>query len=576
MPRALSPTISRRWIFLAFLVALHLVFLQGPESQLGRLLFLSHIGLGLLWQPFIQPRRRLGFRGMAVVVICAGLSAYFLNWRLLALWVMLLTGVVGGKVFLFPDRWERVFHLTALGYLASALLVLILPQSLTVLKITEPVFVDLARYAAPAAFFFMALLPVGRAATERAEIVDFIYGVFVFLLMAVIVLGSLSMAAIYQRGYFESLLLTLAAIAAVLLLLGWIWNPRSGFGGLGGAVAQHVLSLGLPIEDWLQSLAELAKREDDPDRFLALACAELPQRLPGIVGGSCGDGAVRHEFGVRAGQLASFRHGRLQLDLASHAEPSPSLLWHYDLIARLLAEFHLGKWRERELKRLTYVEAIHATGARLTHDVKNLLQSLETLCAAAQEESATPSPRFVGLMRRQLPEITARLRQTMGKLAAPRRGPPQEPLAANAWFAALARRYEGGAIDFTLSQDLSGRLLQEVELFTSVAENLLQNLVAKQRLDGKVRGQVRFGAEDERIWLEVADDGAAIAAELAAILLAQPAPSENGLGIGLYQSARLAEQCGHRLELAENRPGCVRFRLAPATPDVGRDSVTGR
>ena len=564
---SISPAVSRRWIFLAFLVALHLVFLQGPETQLGRLLFLSHIGLGLLWQPFVQQRRRLGFRSMAVVVLCAGLLAYFLNWGLLAFWVMVLTGVVGGKVFLFPDRWERVFHLMALGYLSTALLVLILPQSLVVLKITEPVFVDLARYVAPAAFLFMALLPIGQGAAERAEVVDFIYGVFVFLLMAVIVLGSLSMAAVFQRAYFESLLLTLALVAGILFVLGWIWNPRFGFGGLGGAVAQHVLSLGLPIEDLLQSLAELAKRAADPDRFLSLACAELPQRLPGIVGGACTDGKSRHEFGTHSRHVACFRHGRLQLDLASHVELSPSVLWHYDLVARLLAEFHLGKWRERELQRLSYVEAIHATGARLTHDVKNLLQSLETLCVAAQVESAAPSPRFVGLVRRQLPEITARLRQTMGKLVAPRRGAVQESVAAGAWIAALARRYEGSGLEFALASDIADLHLTETEMLSSVAENLLQNLVAKRQGALHVKGTVRFGSRDQQPWLEVEDDGEAIPAELAEILLTQPAPSENGLGIGLYQSARLAEQCGYRLELAENRRGCVRFRLAPSGKD---------
>lgn len=560
----LSSASRRRWIFLGFLLALHLVFLAGPGTQLGRLLFLSHIGLGLLWQPFVQPRRRLGVGGMAVVVTCAGLFAYFLDWGLLAVWTMLLTGVAGGKVFLFPDRWERVFHLTALGYLATMVLVLILPKSLLALKITEPVLVDLARYAAPFTFLFMALLPSGRSATERAEIVDFIYGVFVFLLMAVIALGSLSAALVFRFGYFESLFITLGLTAGILLLLGWIWNPRSGFGGLGSAVAQHVLSLGLPIEDWLQSLAALAQREDDPERFLALACAELPERLPGIVGGAWDGGRGRHPFGARGGCVASFRHGRLRLDLASQVEPSPSLLWHYDLVARLLAEFHLGKWRERELKRLTYVEAIHATGARLTHDVKNLLQSLETLCVAAREECAPPSPRFTELVRRQLPEIAARLRQTMAKLSAPARGPSHESVAAAAWFDALASRYAGRGIEFVAACDLAGLELGEAELFSTVAENLLQNVVDKQGSDTGVTGRACLGAEAGQAWLEVADSGAAIPAPLAAVLLDQPAPSESGLGIGLYQCARLAGQCGYRLALAENRAGCVRFLLAPA------------
>ncbi len=35
----------------------------------------------------------------------------------------------------------------------------------------------------------------------------------------------------------------------------------------------------------------------------------------------------------------------------------------------------------------------------------------------------------------------------------------------------------------------------------------------------------------------------------------------SSLGIGLYQSARQAPQLGYRVELAENRAGCVCFTL---------------
>lgn len=557
------PTKRRRWIFLAFLVALHLVFLQGPATPLGRLLFLSHIGLGLLWQPFVHSRRRLGFGATAVVVVCAGLLAYFLGWGLLAIWTMLLTGVVGGKVFLFPDRWERLFHLMALGYLVTAVLALILPEALLAVKLAEPLLADLVRYLAPAIFLVMAVLPAGRDGPERAEIVDFVYGVFVFLLLAVIVLGSLSFALLFNASYFESLMGTLSLVAATLLLLGWIWNPRSGFGGLGSAVAQHVMSLGLPVEDWLQSLADLARREEDPDRFLALACAELPQRLPGVVGGDWhGLGGVQ-AFGEQQGRRVRFRHARLQLGLVCRVEPSPSLLWHYDLAARLLAEFHVGKWRAQELRRLSYVEAIHATGARLTHDVKNLLQSLETLCVAAQSESETPAPRFTALMRRQLPEIALRLRQTLNKLAAPAIAAREEPVAAASWFAALEARYADRQTVCVMASDLGATELDPL-LFSSVAENLLQNIDDKRRADPAVVARVRLGAAGGKAWLEVADNGAAIPPAQAALLFTHAAPSESGYGIGLYQSARQAGQAGYRLELAENRAGCVSFRLAPA------------
>lgn len=546
------------------LVALHLVFALGPSNMIGRWLFLSHIGLGLLWQPFVQPRRRLGPAGILLVVFTTAFLAYFLNWGILLVWTMLLAGVVGGKVFMFPDRWERVFHLMALGYLVTAVLALILPASLKLLNLAEPVLANLVLYLAPLIFMFMAVLPVQQGfAEERAEIVDFIYGMFVFLLLAVIVLGSLSYSLLFKAGYFESQMISLGVVAGVLLLLGFIWNPRAGFAGLGTAVAQHVTSLGLPVEDWLQSLAELGKHEEDPDRFLARACAELPQRLPGVKGGRWEAISAQEVFGQQEGHRIGFTHGRLKVELVTRVEPSPALRWHYDLVVRLLAEFYLGKWRAQELKRLSYIQAIHETGARLTHDVKNLLQSLDTLCAAANEAGATSSPRFGELLRRQLPEISARLRQTLDKLVEPGKTLPVGPMPADDWLASLASRYADANTTLVVEGDLTACRVADPALFSSVAENLLQNIAAKRRGQPGVKGVVRLIGIHGEVRLEVSDDGHAIPEALAGKLLSERVVSEEGLGIGLYQCARQADQAGHRLALVKNLDGCVRFRLAP-------------
>jgi hypothetical protein len=556
-------TASRRRIFLLLLAALHLVFILGPENVVGRWLFLSHIGLGLLWQPFVQPRRRLGPAGILVVVVVTALLAYFLNWAMLLVWTILLAGVVGGKVFMFPDRWERIFHLAALGYLVLAVLMLILPSAVKPLDLAEPVLVSLVLYVAPLVLMFMAVLPAKQGfAEERAEIVDFIYGVFVVLLLAVIVLGSLSYALIFKASYYEAQLVTLGVVAGVLLLLGFIWNPRAGFAGLGTAVAQHVMSLGLPVEEWLQSLAELGKHEEDPDRFLALACAELPLRLPGVLGGRWEAIGAQGHFGAQQGCRTGFAHGGLKLELVTRVEPSPALRWHHDLVVRLLSEFYLGKWRAQELKRLSYIQAIHETGARLTHDVKNLLQSLDTLCAAANEAGATASPRFGELLRRQLPEISSRLRQTLDKLVKPGQSALAGPLPAADWLAALESRCADANTTLVAEGDLTACMVSDPALFSSVAENLLQNIAAKRRRQPGLLATVRLACVQGEAQLEITDNGTAIAQDLAGRLLRERVPSEDGLGIGLYQCARQAAQADYYFELARNVDGCVCFRLA--------------
>jgi C4-dicarboxylate-specific signal transduction histidine kinase len=71
--------------------------------------------------------------------------------------------------------------------------------------------------------------------------------------------------------------------------------------------------------------------------------------------------------------------------------------------------------------------------------------------------------------------------------------------------------------------------------------------------------------------LIVCDSGAAIPEALAQQLFATPVASAQGLGVGLYQAARLATSSGYRLQLDSNVPGKVRFALRKAT---GPEAVT--
>jgi hypothetical protein len=56
-----------------------------------------------------------------------------------------------------------------------------------------------------------------------------------------------------------------------------------------------------------------------------------------------------------------------------------------------------------------------------------------------------------------------------------------------------------------------------------------------------------------------------VPAEIARNLFREPIaePTREGLGIGMYQVARLAAQAGYLVELAHNETGRVVFRLYP-------------
>ena len=144
---------SWRWrlLFLVMLGSLHFAAMWGTEDFWARGLMLAHFGLFILWQPFMRGEQRLTASQVAAVAAIALGTLYFLNWWLLALWVSVLAGIVGGKVFLFQAPWLRRFYLVVLLYLVSLLLVWIVPKSF--MRVPLPHEVELlAIYGLPALF----------------------------------------------------------------------------------------------------------------------------------------------------------------------------------------------------------------------------------------------------------------------------------------------------------------------------------------------------------------------------------------------------------------------------------------
>src|SRR5260221_11121416 len=108
---------------------LPLAAIRGAEDFWARGLMLAHFGLFILWQPFMRSEHRLTSVQVAAIASIALGTLYFLNWWLLALWVSVLAGIVGGKGFLFQARGLRRFYLGVLLYLVSPLLIWVVPHT---------------------------------------------------------------------------------------------------------------------------------------------------------------------------------------------------------------------------------------------------------------------------------------------------------------------------------------------------------------------------------------------------------------------------------------------------------------
>ena len=220
------------------------------------------------------------------------------------------------------------------------------------------------------------------------------------------------------------------------------------------------------------------------------------------------------QFGIVSPNTQEYVREDVSLTVYFRYAPSPAMRWHVEWLLRLATEFYLVKYQTHELQRMGYLQAVYETGARVTHDVKNLLQSLQTLCYAAAQPG---DPAAVAqLLARQLPQIAERLKSTLDKLQRPQIE-VSSGISATEWWARLQDRHAGNGIewhgDLRVTAELPGAL------FDSVAENLLQNALAKRQNENGIEISVNLTVDHapkeallgcEKLDLAVRDTGQAI------------------------------------------------------------------
>ena len=552
----------QRWVLISLLAVLHLALLAGANTMIGMMCWLVDFGLFILWQPFIHAERKIDAVGLAAIVAVLAGGAWVFGWWLLIFWAAALAALVGGRVMFIDHRPTRIFYLIAFAYLLAALLVWLMPKVVPATAVIGPSLDREFAWGMPLLFLVMMLLPTRREVSRPSGgIVDFFYSIFIFLLIAVLVLGSLAFMLLRQSLYIEAVFKTVLSMAAMLLLIGWAWNPRPGFSGVGVFFSRYLLTIGLPFEKWLHRLTAYSGSESDPERFLGKALKDMLE-LPWVDGGVWVAGERTGSFGELSRFTQDFPEEPLKLTLHTRHKLSPALVWHFHLLAQLTNEYYVAKLRARELQQISYLRAVHETGARLTHDVKNLLQSLNNLCYLAQTMDGKDSARVSQLLQRQLPQVTQRLSQTLEKLQAPQ-NEAGSLVEADSWWAMVQQRYENDAIDFAMVV-FEPEAKMPGALFDSAVDNLLQNALDKRQNETGLR--ITVSLSSDAALLSVCDSGSPLSGNVLADLLLAPVASENGLGIGLYNSARQAVGLGYELRLSNNVAGNVCFELKKIRP----------
>ena len=561
-PAVLQNTYWSAWN-LPLLLGTLFLSLNGNRDAASEALLIAHFGLFLLWQPFFSTGANVGAPTFLAVAAGLGAALYFGGNWFIVIWMCALVGILGGKISGTELRRGRTVLLCALFTLLTLLLFRAAPALLPNQSVPEAISRGMD-FGIPLLLLVMVALRPDQEPAREARGLDFFYSLLSFQLATLLVLGTLLATALSSAGYFQALLITVFVVALALLMLGLLWNPGNGFSGLRSYLSRYLLSVGVPFEGFLQDLASRADRVSDPQAFLDQAVALLVD-LPWVrAAGWKTPEASGHQGLPFDEDPLRFQVHELELSLQTRIPQTPAVVLHVRLLAQLIAEFHAGKCRELQLRQNAYMQAVHETSARLTHDIKNLLQSLISLSSAGQLMEDDQAGAYASMVKRQLPLLSQRLQGTLEKLRTPSSVEQQVLMApAKEWWQGMEDRYASRDVRFDTGEGYALGETIPSNLFDSVAENLLENALRKRNLESGIPVVLRW-LDAGGGGFEVEDGGSPVPDDVVVRLFLHPTSTMKGLGIGLMQAAAQARSHGYRLALRTNQPGCVAFALLSA------------
>jgi len=544
------------------LTTLHFTLWWNYAFWWAHFTLILHFALFILWQPLWSKQELSTLKNRLLLIIPGLVLVVFLNIWLLTLWQIVLIGLLSGRDLIKPH--DRFVNLAALIFLVFDLLVLNTHQLFILgeLTTTNWLMFDshwLLQYGSliiPLSFLFIS---AGDSLEHRCY-VDFFHGLTFALLIIITVLGSLIVMSYGQINYPFAVFSINLAIALFILFISWIWLIFLGEESVDQLWTKHLFNMGHSLEQWLNDLAQPNNYKSlSPKEFLNHGFAKL-LALPWVTGVTWRSSPVEGMCGEEDREQLTFSVQSVEVTVFSHDRINGSQCFFIKTLIQLLEYFYQVKRREEVFAQQAHLQAIHETGAKLTHDIKNLLQSLHAIASAIETCQPTQFGDTQRLLQHQIPHLTQRLKRTLDKLQKPAElSYTNVPISL--WWENLRARYIKRNVEFFKETELENVLIPE-DLFDNVVENLLQNALMKRKREPKLQIEVSLQIDKKRaICLTVCDDGTAIPEEIAENLLMQPVSSRDGFGIGLYHAAKQITHTGYALSLKINQGGQVCFEL---------------
>ena len=538
-------------ILFSLLAATHL----GDGGMITQSFLIVHFGFFLLWQPVVKQQASFNTKQIVILFLLIFAFIYWFNPWLNAFWTLILLTLLTGRIF------ARGLARAAYGL---AVIVLFLELVLN----TTPALFHLSAIAsslqAPFSAFILSLplvLLLFPATGKASSQVDFIRGFLIVLLVIFLCMSSVLISLTTQQIYIESLAMSVIILSLFLLLTAFLWAPRGGFNGLAKLLEKYVLNIGGPFEEWFAHISTLeANTGLRPENFLTASLRYLMQQH-WICGVSWETSTASGMEGKPSPHQVNMENEKLTLVIYTYTPIGPSLLLHSKLLLSILTFYYRAKLQEQLLLKQAHMQAIYETGSKLTHDVKNILQSTHTMTKIINDDDALVQEKM-DVLKNQMPILTQRLNTTLEKLRAPTKSDSNTQASSGSllqWWNQLQIRYTGRHIKF--STDIINDSEIPVDIFTTVTENLLDNARNKRIREPDLQIFVELSNTDKQLQLSITDTGSAINPQICQQLFKEVVSSQDGFGIGLYQSYELAKNHGYDLAVQDASEGHVCFTL---------------
>lgn len=510
-------------------------------------------GLFILWQPLWKKDIEVNKGNFLLPILILVLLSFYYLYEALLFFCLLVAGLIGSRLFSYSNT--RSFDLLALAVLILEMAIGIIPIAFE--EITLPPQFDAyiqTLVLIPILLFFFAPVP-DRGPQTRSQI-DLMHGVLSSTLIFIVLLGGIVINILYGVDYIDGLLLTVFIASTLTIGISWFWNPGVGYSGLGVLWNRYAMTIGGPFETWINTLTTLIEEPYiSGNEFLQAACDHLIENdwLNGIHWQFKGHAI---QSGDRHGLL--FKHplsNQITVTIYFKSDPGQALRQHTILLIRMAYQFYLSKINQEKIQAEAHFQTIHHTGARLTHDIKNILQSIKAsldILNIKPPSSDLPSK----LLQQNLNQISERLESSLNKLKTPELSATVHYVPIGEWFDAFKAANQSPKLEF------KSEILQQndvpPDLFDSVINNLIANALNKSEVNNII---LDITSNQDMIMLTVCDDGKAMDVDMENQLFNKPVSSGQGMGIGLYQSAIMARTFNYELELANNRDHRVCFSL---------------